>query len=134
MKKSGSGGNKTVSGLKFEKNVDLISSLQKLKGYEVKKNNTQSGYDVFFLNTLVARIFIKHDFYRFLEENRINWKSIISRKIIPDAALYVINLNTLFIFEIKYQEVPGSVDEKLQTCDFKRKQYIKLVQSLNLTV
>ncbi|MDR1429012.1 MAG: hypothetical protein LBI85_01870 [Spirochaetaceae bacterium] len=28
----------------------------------------------------------------------------------------------------------GFVDEKLQTCDFKRKQYLKLVQSLELKV
>ena len=28
----------------------------------------------------------------------------------------------------------GSVDEKLQTCDFKRKQYMKLVSGLGLTV
>ncbi len=36
--------------------------------------------------------------------------------------------------EKKYQRVPGSVDEKLQTCDFKRKQYIKLVSELGLKV
>lgn len=28
----------------------------------------------------------------------------------------------------------GSVDEKLQTCDFKRKQYLKMVHSLGLKV
>jgi hypothetical protein len=41
---------------------------------------------------------------------------------------------TLFIIEVKYQQVAGSVDEKLQTCDFKRKQYLKLVRSLELKV
>jgi hypothetical protein len=30
--------------------------------------------------------------------------------------------------------VAGSVDEKLQTCDFKRKQYLKLVQPLGIKV
>ena len=35
---------------------------------------------------------------------------------------------------MKYQQVAGSVDEKLQTCDFKRKQYLKLVSSLGLKV
>lgn len=79
-------------------------------------------------------MFIKNEFYRFLEENKIDWRSIISKKIIPDSALYVIIRDTLFIFEIKYQEVPGSVDEKLQTCDFKRKQFIKLVEPLGLLV
>lgn len=41
---------------------------------------------------------------------------------------------TLFIIEVKYQQVKGSVDEKLQTCDFKRKRYLKLVMSLELKV
>jgi hypothetical protein len=35
---------------------------------------------------------------------------------------------------VKYQQGEGSVDEKLQTCDFKRKQYAKLVASLELKV
>jgi hypothetical protein len=41
---------------------------------------------------------------------------------------------TLYIIEVKYQEVAGSVDEKLQTCDFKRKQYLKLVSEKGLKV
>jgi hypothetical protein len=36
--------------------------------------------------------------------------------------------------EVKYQQVAGSVDEKLQTCDFKLKQYLKLVASLGIKV
>ena len=46
----------------------------------------------------------------------------------------VIVRETLFIIEVKYQQVEGSVDEKLQTCDFKRKQYLKLVVGLGLKV
>ena len=38
------------------------------------------------------------------------------------------------IIEVKHQEVKGSVDEKLQTCDFKKKQYIKLFSELNYKV
>ncbi len=52
----------------------------------------------------------------------------------PDDALLVINREKLFIIEIKYQQVAGSVDEKLQTCDFKRKQYLKLASSIGLKV
>jgi hypothetical protein len=36
--------------------------------------------------------------------------------------------------EIKFQSVAGSVDEKLQTCDFKTKQYKKLMSQLNIEV
>jgi len=65
---------------------------------------------------------------------KINWGKIISKKLLPDDALLVIVRETLFIIEVKYQQVAGSVDEKLQTCDFKRKQYLKLVSPLNLKV
>ncbi|MFC3868257.1 PD-(D/E)XK nuclease superfamily protein [Helicobacter equorum] len=42
--------------------------------------------------------------------------------------------NTFFVIECKFQQVAGSVDEKLQTCDFKKKQYQKLLSSLNMEV
>jgi hypothetical protein len=40
----------------------------------------------------------------------------------------------MFIIECKFQQSAGSVDEKLQTCDFKRKQYQKLLSQLNMEV
>ncbi len=89
---------------------------------------------MFFKGELVARCFRKHDFYRYLEENRIDWKAILSKRLLPDDALLVIVRETLFIIEVKYQQVAGSVDEKLQTCDFKRKQYQKLVITIDLKV
>src|SRR3989344_1239608 len=59
---------------------------------------------------------------------------MLSKKLLPDEALYVIINNTLFVIEVKFQKVAGSVDEKLQTCDFKRKQYAKLMAPLNIEV
>jgi hypothetical protein len=94
----------------------------------------KAGKGVFFESKLVARCFRKHDFYGYLEENGINWKLKISKKLLPDDALLVVVRETLFIVEVKYQQVAGSVDEKLQTCDFKRKQYVKLVADLGLKV
>ena len=134
MVKSGKGGTKTHSGLIFEEKVDFIDLLKKIKGYNVQKSNNKAGLEVYFNEKLIARAFKKHDFYKYLEENEINWKKIISKKLLPDDALLVIVRETLFIIEVKFQQVAGSVDEKLQTCDFKRKQYLKLVQSLGLKV
>jgi 16S rRNA G966 N2-methylase RsmD len=54
--------------------------------------------------------------------------------LLPDNCIYVIINNTLFIIEVKTQHIGGSVDEKLQTCDFKKKQYIKLLSQLNVEV
>lgn len=134
MKKNGFGGYKTTSGLNFEEKTDLHKLLSKIPGYKLKKINDKAGLDVYFEGELVARLFRKYEFYRFLDENNIEWKKIISKKLLPDDSILVIVRDTLFIIEVKYQQVTGSVDEKLQTCDFKRKQYQKLVASLGLLV
>jgi hypothetical protein len=134
MIENGKGGGNTISGLRFEKKVDLHKLLSEIPGYSLKKEANRAGLTVFYRETPVARCFRKNDFYKFLEENNIDWKKIISRKLLPDDALLVIVRETLFIIEVKFQKVAGSVDEKLQTCDFKRKQYQKLVYSLELKV
>jgi len=134
MKIGGKGGGNTTSGLKFERKVDLKVLIEKIPGYEVKQIKGMCGNAIFFKNKMVARSFKKYEFYKFLEENDINWEKIISKRLLPDDALLVIIRETLFIIEVKYQQVSGSVDEKLQTCDFKRKQFQKLVQPLGLKV
>lgn len=134
MKKGGVGGSNTQTGLNFEKKVDLYDLLAKIPGYEINKAKSKAGMEVYFEGKLVARCFRKYKFNKFLEENNIEWKKIISRKLYPDDSILVIIGDTLFIIEVKYQQVNGSVDEKLQTCDFKRKQYLKLVTPLGLLV
>ncbi len=128
MKEKGIGGGNTITGLNFEKKIDILKLLKSKKGYEIKKNI------IFFNKKEVARSFKKHGLYKFLETKKINYKKYLSKKLLPDEALYVIINNTLFIIEMKFQKVAGSVDEKLQTCDFKRKQYAKLMAPLNIEV
>ena len=125
---NGKGGANTKTGLVFEGKTDLATFLNNQKGYSVKNNI------VYYDNDEVAKIFKKEAFYRYLKEEGIDWRKIISRKILPDDSIYVIINNTLFIVECKYQQVGGSVDEKLQTCDFKRKQYQKLMSQINIDV
>jgi len=128
MKKKGFGGGNTITGLKFEKGRDILSMLSNIKGYSIK------GNVIFYFEKEVARSYRKYGLYKFLESQGIDYKKIISKKLLPDEALYVIVNNTLFVIEMKYQEVTGSVDEKLQTCDFKKKQYKKLMAPLNIEV
>lgn len=134
MKTGGIGGGNTLTGLNFEKKVDFQKLITTISGYEVKKITGKAGMGVFFEGELVARCFRKHGFYEFLSESGVQWKKLLSKKLLPDDALLVIVRETLFIIEVKYQQVAGSVDEKLQTCDFKRKQYLKLVVPLGLKV
>lgn len=128
MIKNGKGGGNTKTGLVFEGKTDLATFLNNQNGYRVINDI------VFYNGEEVARIFKKHGFYRFLEAVGIDWRKIISKQLLPDDSIYVIVNNTLFIIECKYQQVAGSVDEKLQTCDFKRKQYQKLMAPLNVDV
>lgn len=128
MIKGGIGGANTKTGLYFEEEVHFINLIKKQKGYSVEDNS------IFFNGEKVAMTFKKHELYKYLEKNGINYKEFISKKILPDDAIFVITNNTLFIIEIKFQHVAGSTDEKLQTCDFKIKQYRKLLSRLNVEV
>jgi len=128
MVKGGIGGGNTKTGLIYEGEVDLATYLASQKDYSV------CGSVVKYKGEVVAHVFKKHELYVFLEENGIKWNDCLSRKLLPDNCIYVIIKNTLFIIEVKHQETEGSVDEKLQTCDFKRKQYKKLLSRLNIEV
>lgn len=50
MKKGGSGGAKTITGLNFEKKVDLYKLLTTIPGYRVEKSKTRAGIDVYYNN------------------------------------------------------------------------------------
>ena len=128
MIEKGQGGGNTTTGLKFERHVDLLALLSKTKGYSVKGNT------IFYKDKEVAKSFRKNSLYIYLKSQGVNYIKIISKKLLPDEAIYVIVNNTLFIIEMKFQKVAGSVDEKLQTCDFKKKQYKKLMSAINVDV
>ncbi len=129
MIKGGIGGSKTKTGLAFETRTDLRTAFTKFRDY-----TAQDG-ELFYKGKLVAELYKKHDFYdKFLRKHKVNYSQLISKKLLPDEAIFVIKNKTLFIIEMKFQEVAGSVDEKLQTCDFKKKQYQKLLKKTKLKV
>lgn len=129
MKKKGTGGGRTITGLKFESRVALKNLLASLPSYSVDDDS------VYFKKEKVAEFYEKHKLYKnLLEPNNIDYRDIISKKLLPDEAILILAEKTLFIIEIKFQEVTGSVDEKLQTCDFKNKQYNKLLAPLGIQV
>jgi len=133
MKENGIGGANTKTGLVFEGKTDLQTFLSQQKGYSCKSNHL-GWVDVLYQEVQVASIFKKHDLYKFLNYRNVNHDSILSKKLLPDDSIYVVVNNTFFIIECKFQKVAGSVDEKLQTCDFKKKQYKKLLSQLNMEV
>lgn len=133
MKKDGIGGANTKTGLVFEGKTDLQTFLCKQKGYSCEINE-DNFVEVFYKNKSVAYLFKKSALYGFLKKRNVDWNKILSKKLLPDDSIYVIVDNILYIIECKFQRVAGSVDEKLQTCDFKKKQYKKLLAPLNIDV
>lgn len=145
MIKNGKGGGNTKTGLIFEGKTDLGTFLAAQKDYDVK---TEAEYVVFngkstkilvrtvyYQEEKVAELYKKHEFYSsFLKKLNIKWEEYISKQLLPDDSIFVIIKNTVFIIECKHQQVSGSVDEKLQTCDFKKKEYKKLLSKANLDV
>lgn len=128
MIRGGIGGANTKTGLYFEEEADFLNLIKKHKGYSVAGNN------IFYNKKKVGMTFKKHELYRYLNTKGIDYIKFISKKILPDDAIFVFANNTLFIIEVKFQKVAGSTDEKLQTCDFKIKQYRKLLAQLNVEV
>jgi hypothetical protein len=129
MIKGGKGGANTLTGSVFELKVDLASALSNISfietdGYEVKTNGKVIGY-----------VFKKYDFYKkFLRKYNVDWKLRVSKRLLPDDAYFCLKTKTLIIIEKKFQSGSGSTDEKIQTCDFKKKQYERLVQGLDFKV
>ena len=105
--KHGGGSKTNINGLHFEQTTSLNDALIN-KGYTIK-----NGYDVY---------------------KDINFGSIISKQLLPDDAFYNLNDNTIYILEKKFQNSHGSVDEKLQTCGFKKWEYEKLFSPINIKV
>ena len=150
MIKGGVGGSNTKTGLAFELKTDLPTFIAKQHGYEIfendfdikrkdgkvtkKKRKKVSRWSVTYKGEYVAEIFQKHGLYRYFDEVDLKYNEILSKKLLPDDSIFVMDNNTVFIIEKKTQNTNGSVDEKLQTCDFKLKQYKKLFSPLNKEV
>lgn len=123
----GGGAKTNYHGLKFEQETDLISALEAI-GCTVKDANVYIGPHH------IGVVGSKYKFIRnILEPINIDI-NILSKKLLPDEAFFNLNTSTVYILEKKFQHLAGSVDEKLQTCDFKKKQYQRLFERLDIQV
>lgn len=128
MIKGGKGGGNTKTGINFEGEIDFLTLIGTQPGYSI------DGHNILYHKENVAQAFKKYAFYSYLKGKGIDWEKLLSGQLLPDDAIFVIANNTFFILEIKFQSGTGSTDEKLQTCDFKIKQYRKLLAQLNVEV
>jgi hypothetical protein len=122
--KFGGGAKTNEVGLKFEQDTSLEEALRRasVKGVEldpqdfVIKNGQRIGY--LSGKGLLYKRFLKN----------IEFNQVVSKKLLPDEAFVNEVEKMLYVIEKKFQHRAGSVDEKLQTCDFKLKQYKKLAK------
>jgi len=116
-------------GLRFEKRTDLATVIARLPDFCVK------GDSVEYRGKEVALLYKKNKLYsKLLQPMGADYRRFISKRLLSDDVVLVLVDKTLFIIETEFQTVAGSVDEKLQTCDFKLRQYKKLFEPIGLKV
>ena len=108
----GGGAQTNKNGLAFEQTTSLDSALE-ASGYSVMNNQV---------------------YQKFLSPNGIDYQTINSKKWLPDEAFINEEKKTVYIIEKKFQNVSGSVDEKLPNCHFKRLEYEKLCHPIGYQV
>ena len=129
MKKGGIGGANTKTGIIFEKNTDLSDEINKYKDFKTLND------EVFYKEKKIAILCKQHKIYKTLcQKLDINWENILSQKLLPDEAIFFNKEMRCVIIEKKYQTGPGSVEEKLQTCEFKLSQYKRLLEPSGVLV
>ena len=130
MIKGGIDGSNTQTGNKF-KNDMFFKVLENInKNYRIQESPDKVSKQIINnYQNIIGYIFTEERFYNFF---KINWENKISKQLRPDICIFI--NGTIFIIECKFQQVGGSVDEKLQTCDFKKKQYEKLMFGSNIKV
>lgn len=129
---AGGGAQTNINGLLFEDFTALHNLLPLISGGTFQIRNTQ-----LFINGVQQekfRYLSKGQFRHFLSQMhpelaaRIVNGSIWSKELRPDQVMII--GNTINILEAKTQNTTGSVDEKLQTCDFKKKQFERLFEPI----
>tara|TARA_Y100001970_G_scaffold145495_1_gene178651 strand:+ start:3031 stop:3594 length:564 start_codon:yes stop_codon:yes gene_type:complete len=138
--KVGGGSQTNTNGLSFEGRTHLLDAFDESSLFEVfeiestKHSRTYSRI-IDINDDLIGEYYEKNGIYKYLLDKKgVKWNNVNSKKYLPDGAFYNLMNNTIYIIEKKYQASPGSVDEKLQTCDFKKNIYQKLFKETNIRV
>ena len=130
----GGGAQTNKNGLLFEQETKLDDALIKA-GYFIKKSDKIPGINEIWLKTIFLGYSTpKRKIYKYLESKGVDYKKLNSKAWEPDEAFINERNKTVYIIEKKFQNCSGSVDEKLPSCDFKKKEYEKLFHEINYSV
>jgi len=130
--KHGGGKNTNANGLKFEKTINFKYNI--LKNVKTKKYEVNSIELLDIKNRKFIYPQTKKSFYSYLEN-----KGYVDLKVIkghgckqPDKCLIDEENKIIYLFEIKFQKVSGSVCEKLQTAPFKIYNYKQCIPDFKI--
>lgn len=124
----GGGARTNLNGLHFEQQTELDEALT-LAGYEIYNHVVyRNGYEI-GMSVPQNKIYT-----HFLKPNGIDYAHYNSKAWRPDEAFINYDNRTVYIIEKKFQNGPGSVDEKLPGCHFKKCEYEKLFFPLGYNV
>lgn len=127
--KYGGGAQTNRNGLQFEQTTSLNDILLHA-GYEI-----HNQYDVYKNNRLIGYSVNKSKFSTvFLRNHDIDYLQYNSKRWDPDEAFVNLENSTVYIIEKKFQHSGGSVDEKLSTFPFKKREYEKLLNPIGFNV
>ena len=140
---TGAGGAKTnQTGIAFEKKIYLKQMFEE-KGYHLEKISKAKEknylYKVFKEQKHIGYYGIQNQIYNALylinkrQFSQKNIEKVFSKKIHPDSFIISLKPRQLTIFEKKWQQSEGSVDEKIQTAPYKLHMFEKLLRNANIS-
>lgn len=118
--RNGIGGANTQSGIEFEKATDLSLFFQKhhyrlMKFPSLNYSTAQmkNTYLVYDQDELIGYLTRKSQYHKLIHDQfGVTKDDYVYKQWQPDEAFYNLKDNTIYIVEKKYQNTPGSVDEK----------------------
>lgn len=124
----GGGAKTNANGLHFEQITSLDDALRDA-GYKVCKCSVYRGAEQIGMSVQQSKLYSM-----FLRPNGIDYRDFNSKQWRPDECFINFEHRVAFIIEKKFQNKPGSVDEKLPGCHFKKREYEKLFGPLGYSV
>lgn len=124
----GGGAQTNAHGLHFEQITSLDNALCQA-GYVVQDCKVYRNNQPIGMSVPKRRLYTM-----FLEPNGIDYRRINSKQWQPDECYINFEHKIAFIIEKKFQNKSGSVDEKIQGCHFKKREYEKLFKPLGFSV
>ena len=124
---TGAGGaNTNKNGLPYEAKVDLSTEFKSIRKSVINKNQFQHIQFNSNENEYVVVKKSKLHSYMDVIGEKVKTIKIIAGCKEPDEAYIHLDTKNIFIIEKKFQQTSGSVDEKIQTFNIKKRHYSKL--------